>query len=143
MYSRLHLFKSKAHIVKQSRSLKNFIPQKVYQNKINYDALEPVQSLDDNLLNHLQQISLLKFTQKDIDNLKEDISMANAIFQCKEKTKNVEPLYSVINEISNCPTREDIPELCDKKAILENTKNKIDDYFASPEPNKELDKFTL
>ena len=87
----------------------------------------------------MQQISLLKFTKKDIENLKEDIFLANAIFQCKDKTRDIEPLYSTINEVKNCPTREDIPDLCDKKTILQNTRHVLDDYFVSPEPNNPLD----
>ncbi|CEF61190.1 Hypothetical protein SRAE_0000031700 [Strongyloides ratti] len=142
MNSRLNIFRSKAHIICQNRSIKNFLPKEVYKSKINYDKIEPVPHLDEKLLNHLQQISLLKFTEKDINNLREDIFMANAIFQCRDKTKDIEPLYSVINEIKSCPTREDVPESCEKKEIFENTKNVFDDYFVSPEPNKALDKFS-
>uniref|UniRef100_A0A0N5CDG5 Glutamyl-tRNA(Gln) amidotransferase subunit F, mitochondrial n=1 Tax=Strongyloides papillosus TaxID=174720 RepID=A0A0N5CDG5_STREA len=139
MFNCSHLFKRSTQIICLNRSLKNFLPKKTYQNKIKYDEVEPAPHLDGKLLSHLQQISLLKFTEKDIENLKEDIFLANAIFQCKDKTRDVEPLYSTINEIKNCPTREDMPDQCERKLILGNTRNTSDDYFVSPEPNKPLD----
>uniref|UniRef100_A0A0N4ZYB9 Glutamyl-tRNA(Gln) amidotransferase subunit C, mitochondrial n=1 Tax=Parastrongyloides trichosuri TaxID=131310 RepID=A0A0N4ZYB9_PARTI len=117
---------------------KNFLPKNVYHMKIKYNEKDAVTKIDKDLLNHLEQISLLRFTKNDIENLKEDIFLANAIFTIEDKTKGVEPLYSVMDDVINCPLREDIPEDCSKDIILQNTQNSLDDYFVSPQPNTPL-----
>uniref|UniRef100_A0AC35UGN0 Formylmethanofuran dehydrogenase n=1 Tax=Rhabditophanes sp. KR3021 TaxID=114890 RepID=A0AC35UGN0_9BILA len=118
------------------RGLKDLLPKskKVIMAHV-YERSVP--ELDKYLLNHLEQISLLRFKGNDIANLKEDIKMANGIFNCSIPV-DTEPLYSVIDEVICCKLREDVPFKSDKDLILKNSANVSDDYFVSPSANINL-----
>lgn len=90
------------------------------------------------MLMKLERLSGLRFQSiEEIHNLQEDIRLANKIFEVD--TKGVEPMYSIVEEIVNCPLRDDVAEATPKDKSLMNAKMVYEDFFVSPPPNIPLE----
>uniref|UniRef100_A0A914Y3J9 Glu-AdT subunit C n=1 Tax=Panagrolaimus superbus TaxID=310955 RepID=A0A914Y3J9_9BILA len=86
------------------------------------------------MLTKLEQLSALRFqNSEEIESVEEDIRLAQKIFQVD--TTGVEPLYSVVEEIINCPLREDITEVTCASKALANAPVVVEDFLVVPPAN--------
>ncbi|KAI6177995.1 WW domain-containing protein [Aphelenchoides besseyi] len=70
--------------------------------------------LDREMLIKLERLAGLRFKSVgEVEALREEICLANRIFEVD--TTGVEPLYSIVEELIDCPLREDEPVLPDKQ----------------------------
>ncbi|KAE9550600.1 hypothetical protein FO519_006191 [Halicephalobus sp. NKZ332] len=62
--------------------------------------------LSKEMLTKLEQLSALRFKNvEEIESVEEDIRLAQKVFEVD--TTGIEPLYSVVEEVINCPLRDD------------------------------------
>ncbi|KAI6183001.1 WW domain-containing adapter protein with coiled-coil-like protein [Aphelenchoides bicaudatus] len=77
--------------------------------------------LDKETLLKLERLSGLQFKdQKEIDGLREE---------------GVEPLYSIVEELIDCPLREDEPVKPDQSKVFANATEHVEGFFVSPPAN--------
>ncbi|KAI6219941.1 WW domain-containing protein [Aphelenchoides besseyi] len=70
--------------------------------------------LDREMLSKLERLAALRFKSvEEVEALREEICLANRIFEVD--TTGVEPLYSIVEELIDCPLREDEPVVPDKQ----------------------------
>uniref|UniRef100_A0AC34FHY6 Glu-AdT subunit C n=1 Tax=Panagrolaimus sp. ES5 TaxID=591445 RepID=A0AC34FHY6_9BILA len=86
------------------------------------------------MLTKLEQLSALRFqSSEEIESVEEDIRLAQKIFEVD--TTGIEPLYSIVEEIINCPLRDDITESTCASKALANAPVVVEDFLVVPPAN--------
>uniref|UniRef100_A0A7E4VZN7 Glutamyl-tRNA(Gln) amidotransferase subunit C, mitochondrial n=1 Tax=Panagrellus redivivus TaxID=6233 RepID=A0A7E4VZN7_PANRE len=87
------------------------------------------------MLTKLEQLSALRFqSEEEIASVEEDIRLAQKVFEVK--TEGVEPLYSIVEEVINCPLRDDtIVEPTSAARALQNAPHVVEDFIVVPQAN--------
>uniref|UniRef100_A0AC35GK31 Glu-AdT subunit C n=1 Tax=Panagrolaimus sp. PS1159 TaxID=55785 RepID=A0AC35GK31_9BILA len=101
---------------------------------INNNNITDELPLNKAMLTKLEQLSALRFqSSEEIESVEEDIRLAQKIFEVD--TTGIEPLYSVVEEIINCPLREDITEITCASKALANAPVVVEDFLVVPPAN--------
>lgn len=110
------------------------IPDKPKWREVKQKDLPDVPQLTDEMINHLERLSLVHFNNKEgIERLYSAIKYANQIYVVD--TEGVEPLYSVLEDRELLLRDDVVNEGGCKKSILQNAVRLDEDYFVAPPGN--------
>lgn len=121
-------------VAQRAQYISSKIPEKPQWIEVNPKDLPEVPELTDEMVNHLERLSLVDFNNKaGVERLRSAIGYANQINVID--TEGVEPLYSVL-EGRELLLRDDVVnEGGCKKNILQNAVKLDEDYFVAPPGN--------
>ncbi|XP_045166437.2 glutamyl-tRNA(Gln) amidotransferase subunit C, mitochondrial-like [Mercenaria mercenaria] len=122
------------HVAQRVCLLSSKIPDKPQWKEINPKDLPPVPEITDEMINHLERLSLVEFNNKaGVERLRSAIEYANQLYMVD--TEGVEPMYSVLED-RELLLREDVVTEGDcKNSILQNAVKVDEDYFVAPPGN--------
>lgn len=114
--------------------LNSKIPIEPQWKEINPKNLPPVPDLTDEMINHLERLSLVEVNNKaGVDRLRSAIEYANQLYMVN--TDDVEPMYSVLEDRELVLRDDVVTEGGCKKSILQNAVKRDEDYFVAPPGN--------
>jgi len=125
-----------------TRYCRQYVPPTPMTSRINESIVDPASTiLDRDLIDHLEQLSLVRFTNADaIHHLQKAIGYANRLHQLD--TTDVEPMETVLEHI-DCALRDDrVTDGGCRQQVLSNASELLDDYFVTPPGNIPLEKAT-
>ncbi|XP_025837211.1 glutamyl-tRNA(Gln) amidotransferase subunit C, mitochondrial-like [Agrilus planipennis] len=124
--------------VVEQKKLKNLVPKKSVQSKIDSRKLPPRTKIDVDTIALLERLSLVNCANRQgIETLEEAIAFADRIQQID--TEGVQPLVTVLEDFPLEVRQEDKPIETNKQKILENAAVTEDDYFVAPPGNIPLE----
>uniref|UniRef100_A0AC34QEJ4 Glu-AdT subunit C n=1 Tax=Panagrolaimus sp. JU765 TaxID=591449 RepID=A0AC34QEJ4_9BILA len=129
------LIKANVQILRQCAFIKIASPKNPKVKRVQVPSNLDELPLSKEMLTKLEQLSALRFQSvEEIESVEEDIRLAQKVFEVD--TTGVEPLYSVVEEVINCPLRDDdeIEETSAKNA-LQNAPVVSEDFLVTPPAN--------
>uniref|UniRef100_A0A0N5ATL0 Glutamyl-tRNA(Gln) amidotransferase subunit C, mitochondrial n=1 Tax=Syphacia muris TaxID=451379 RepID=A0A0N5ATL0_9BILA len=110
------------------------VPRHPCKSRINQDLVEEPPEFDQELVNHLERMSLVRFSNEEaVAHLRMAVRYANQLMQLD--IENVKPLETVLEDLE-CPLRDDIAdETLDRNDVLSNAEVTFEGYFVTPPGN--------
>lgn len=110
------------------------IPATPQWKPIDPKCLPKVPELDDNMIQHLERLSLVDFNNEaGVERLRNAIEYANQLHMVD--TEGVEPMYSVLEDRELLLTEDVVTEGDCRREILQNAAKVEEDYFVAPPGN--------
>lgn len=110
------------------------VPDTPHWKPIDPQDLPQVPELDDEMISHLERLSLVEFNNKaGVERLRSAIEYANQLHVVD--TEGVESMYSVLEERELLLNNDVVSEGGCRKEILQNASKTEEDYFVAPPGN--------